>query len=319
MNASSSSLLARPKGTIPKITLAGIVLFGAMGCSNDDQNDSSAAPRGFLAASLSYEEVLAEPEVAPTEVPFQELLLGPTDRSLVDYALWVLRQPCIDAAGFREPPRRWAPTEEDRAIAGRRYYAIPLEQASTLGYAAPPPGATGRAQAEYEVAFDAYASGLGEADLQRFGEVVDDCRHQAELELCGGGDNTEGDGYCHRSLELEGAREAASYEAARASPAVREAERRWKRCMASAGYSFGSVEEAWDAGSALEVEQSVAQAVADMSCKEDAGLPHVWSTTEAMIQDEMIERDPGFFDGLDDQRSAMIARATAVARGEPSS
>jgi hypothetical protein len=296
--------------------LVGTILLVAVGCENDhrNENDGSGASREFRATSLSYEEVLTQPEVLPSETPFEELLLRPADQSLVDYALWVIRQPCIDEEGFQEPARRRVVHEEDRATDGRRYYFIPIDQASVGGYSMPPIGATGLAQNDYEEAFDAYAASLGAAELHRFGDVVDHCLRQAEQQLCGGGDTTQGDGYCHRSLELASTRDAVSYEAASTSPAVRDAELRWSRCMVSAGYSFDSVEEAWDAGGRLHGELGIAQAVADMSCKDETGLTNVWSTVEAMVQLEMIERDPDFFDDLPDQRRAIIERATAVAQ-----
>ena len=303
--------VTRRRGAV--VLLIPTLALWACGCGADQEPDG-AGPE-FDIVEAGYDAVLDGPVIEPDELPFAELAFSPSEQALFDQAVWLLRQPCLTEAGYREPARTQA-TVGDGVDPARRYYSVEPDQAATVGYALEPSsGAT--ATAAYDRAFDAMVDEMAPADRAAFGDVLFGCIRRAEQQLCGGGDLTQGDGYCHRSMMLTSDRDAISYEAARESDAVREATRRWSACMADDGYRFTAVDEAWNVGAALPATEGAAQAVVDMACKDEARLVEAWATVEGTVQETMIERNPGFYDDLPAAHDAVVQRARAVV--EPTS
>lgn len=314
------------------LALALVLVLSAAACGGQDSGSGTDSGRDdvdtiersdvasdldsadYSAGELTYEAVLAGPIVAPEALPFTGLALDPVARTLFEQAAWVIRQPCLEAEGFDEPTRSWEPPAVDGDSPARRYYYVPADRASDLGYSRSPTagGEGARAQADYDRTFDAMVEEMGEGEREEFGEVLTDCLRAAERELCVDGDLVSGDGYCRKSLEMLSDLDATSYRVAEGSPAVGEAVERWSACMAQIGYRFDSVPEAWQAAEGLEDLVEVAQAVVDTACKDQARLVDVWATVEARVQDEMIEREPDYFADLTGERDALLARAQAV-------
>lgn len=244
------------------------------------------------------------------------------DDALLQYAESVLTSRCMVARGFEYVATDLSTLQERLNLAYRaaELTAFPYD-ANREGI---PYSDTSEPTVEDPNAD--YVGGLGEQQLTAYGDALQGfitdrvevtalgttmgtpragCVSEARASLYGDLESAL------RSYLLASNLGAIAHAMTRAEPAVQTALDDWSTCMRDMGYDLQ------DFGQARQLaiddpELAVAVATADATCTADSDLSTIYRAAHSNAITELIEREPGTFEQVQQSRQAAIERATAL-------
>lgn len=251
------------------------------------------------------------------------LFLEYEDERALYLATELATQECMEEQGFEYPFSPF-PAAEKIPVLDQPYGVTDIELARVFGYA---PGPLEEGFDPQDSALSRYVSRLSNAEaaawslaLSGSGDArltvelangavvelpVDGCRADAERLV-------EGDRRNHTLLlgQLYAIRDEARA-AALGDRRVRGVFEEWSDCMQKRGYAFRTPLDPYDV-EGLGPSAQIEMAVADVGCKEEAGVVTVWSSVEAEYQLRLLEQHAGLVETWSEVRQSQIERAKAL-------
>lgn len=211
---------------------------------------------------------------------------------------------CMKAAG-----QEWKviqrPTNLEDLRNRRRYGVIEMKIADEYGYHVPTGLLT---PADVEHKYDAREASLSESQ-KALAYAKDGCGSEAVRQLR---PEAEGDQALLIKLDHE------SLAGSQRDPVVAAALRSWRECVRQQGFTYQdpfaaiSDEQWWADDTAGPSPTEIAVAVADVRCKEQAGLIDAWQAAEVRLQEDMIAKNPDYFHKLSASLEHDLTAAQAV-------
>ncbi|MCI4045810.1 hypothetical protein [Streptomyces sp. TRM75563] len=281
-----------------------VTLLVGCGTQQADDVSSVSAGRGDSSSESGargaqpVRSALAELPTAPTEglakglrLPLEQYRTTPVEAYAWQVAVQQQWRSCMARFGvddFGPPPVAEAMVEaQANAVTGRRYGISSMEQAKKYGYHLPndvPEPPHWEPEPGIETALFT-GSGPEIVDGTHDGEALPDggCRGETAAMFP-----------APRTPEAD-ALDTAVFEQSKNGDVVAAAVGAWSACMKVAGFDRSHpLEDLGAAGiqmsSATAGDEEIAQAVADVACKEETRLVDIWSTEERSRQQEAIKR-----------------------------
>ncbi|MFK0153584.1 hypothetical protein ACIQVK_16125 [Streptomyces sp. NPDC090493] len=261
----------------------------------------AAVPRTVLAAAPAPTK-----EVTQLVLPFDRYQLSVNDIYLIESAKDILTRACMKKRGYGYEAITHRKQYQDLRNR-RRYGVIEIPVARKMGY---------RTNARLLGSTDVTAqkmdrdARMSPAARKAASDPTDGCYKLAGDRLARGNEENE---------DLVNKLNVDSLDEALKSPRVAPAVRAWGRCMKQRGHSYkdfyaASEDPRWARTEKLSGAERET-AVADVTCKEQAGLVTLLSETERDIEERDIRGNKAYFSRLAAARSRHLAAARAVLRG----
>ncbi|MGY4976176.1 hypothetical protein ACWCYL_03250 [Streptomyces sp. 900105755] len=281
-----------------RLVVAAVLGLLATACTASPE---AAVPQTVLAAAPKPTK-----EVTELVLPFDRYQLSVNDIYLIESAKDVLTRACMKKRGHGYEVithRRQYQDLRNR----RRYGVIEIPVAEAMGY---------RTNARLLGSTDVTAqkmdreARMSPAERKAATDPVDGCYKLAGDRLARGNEENE---------DLVNKLNVDSLDEALKSPRVAPAMRAWVRCMKQRGHPYknfyvASEDPRWARSKKLsDAERETA--VADVTCKEQAGLVTLLSETERSIEERGIRENKAYFTRLEAAKERHLAAARAVLRG----
>jgi hypothetical protein len=289
---------------------------------------SSDATNGFTTPDTSSAGSTATPDTADGHgLPVQKYLITDSEAVKFQDAQDVLITQCMKGFGFTFIPQRPAPStgvDSDAANMSRRYGVSNLATIDAYGYharaaPAPPPPIdelTSLSVAEYEVLW-------GHSEKSDSDTVT---RTPSGVPIPSGGCMVESAQTFDRlaptpkQARLPGQINSDSFTRSQSDPRVVTVIAAWSKCMAGSGYAVTSplAVMAPFTGPLPASAAEIAEAKADLACKDRTRLIETWDTVETQLENQMIAQNKQSLTTVaQDLQAGLKVAAQVLARQSP--
>jgi hypothetical protein len=286
---------------------------------------SSDTTSVFTTSDTSEAGSATTPDTADgSGLPVQRYLITASEAVEFQDAQDVLITQCMKGFGFTYVPQRPAPItgiDSDAANMSRRYGVSSLVTIDAYGYHAPPAPAqappvdelTSLSVAEYEVLW-------GHSEKSDSDTVT---RTSSGVSIPSGGCMVESAQTFDRltptpqQARLPGQINSDSFTRSQSDPRVVRVIAAWSKCMADSGYTVTSPLDVMApfTGPLPASAAEIAEAKADLACKDRTRLIETWDTVETRLENQMIARNKqSFITVAQDLQAGLKVAAQVLAR-----